>query len=567
MFDSQGDLFGSTGQGEEYSVGAVFEIAAGSSTDTTLASFTGKFAGEFVVGDLVVDSSGNLFGTTGGTVFEIAAGSGTITTLAAFNHFNGSSADGALVEDRSGNLFGTTSGGGLDDGTVFEVAAGSGIITTLAFFNGTNGTTPSAGLVEDTRGNLFGTTEGGGAAGYGTVFEIAAGTGTITTLASFNDTNGSNPIGQLLEDGNGDLFGTTDYGGASATAGTQGLGTVFEVAAGSGTITTLVSFNGTNGANPHAGLIEDGSGNILGMTPFGGAADQGTAFAIAAGGGTFTTLASFGGASGGNPYDGLTEDSNGDLFGTTFAGGGYVGQVFEITALPVSITVGQAPAFTGTTAATSPATTGTAYSFQYTATGNANPSFSLGSGALPGGITLSSAGLLSGTPNTVGTFSGVVDASNGIGSAATDSFTIVVKQVLVFTGATAAASPETAGMAYAFQYTVNSFPAASFTVSSGMLPNGLMLSADGAIAGTPTRGGVFNGVVTAANGVNFPATETFSIVVDQRQRSAAARRRRRRRSPVLPMPSSTPASASRSHRSPWPPDRRCPTGWRFPRPG
>ena len=110
-----------------------------------------------------------------GTVFEVAAGSGTITTLASFNGTNGDDPYGGLVEDSSGNLFGTTADGGANgDGTVFEVAAGSDTITTLVSFNGTNGTTPMAGLVEDSNGNLFGTTNRAASNNDGTVFEMEA---------------------------------------------------------------------------------------------------------------------------------------------------------------------------------------------------------------------------------------------------------------------------------------------------------------------------------------------------------------------------------------------------------
>src|SRR5262249_32275419 len=201
----------------------------------------------------------------------VAAGSGTITTLAAFNGGNGADPDAGLIEDSRGNLFGTTSAGGPNGhGTVFEVAAGSGSITTLASFNGANGSTPGAGLIEDSRGNLFGTTFGGGTSGDGTVFEVMAGSGTITTLASFNGANGANPLGGLIEDSSGNLFGTTS-GGI-----TNGAGTVFEVAAGSGAITTLAAFNGANGANPGAGLIEDSKGNLFGTTAQGGPNNDGT---------------------------------------------------------------------------------------------------------------------------------------------------------------------------------------------------------------------------------------------------------------------------------------------------
>ena len=98
--------------------------------------------------------------------------------------------------------------------------------------------------------------------GYGTVFELAKGSGTITTLASFNGTDGANPYGGLIMDSSGNLYGTAADGGAS------GDGTVFELAKGSGTITTLASFNGTNGANPYGGLIMDSSGNLYGTTEY-----------------------------------------------------------------------------------------------------------------------------------------------------------------------------------------------------------------------------------------------------------------------------------------------------------
>ena len=195
---------------------------------------------------------------------------------------------------------------------MFEVAHGSGTITTLASFNGTNGADPIGGLVEDSSGNLFGTTHDGGASGDGTVFEVAQGSGTITTLASFNGTNGANPVGGLVEDSSGNLFGTTYDGGAlPATARCS------RWQHGSGTITTLASFNGTQRRRSRGGLVEDSSGNLFGTTVIGGADNDGTVFEVAHGSGTITTLASFNGTNGANPYAGLVEDSSGNLFGTT----------------------------------------------------------------------------------------------------------------------------------------------------------------------------------------------------------------------------------------------------------
>ncbi len=122
----------------------------------------------------------------------------SIVTLASFappstGTATGSYPNGDLVEDSSDNLFGTTGDGGADGlGTVFEVAHNSNTITTLASFTGSNGELPYAGLVQDGSGNLFGTTYQGGANGDGTVFEVAHNSNTITTLASFFANSGRN---------------------------------------------------------------------------------------------------------------------------------------------------------------------------------------------------------------------------------------------------------------------------------------------------------------------------------------------------------------------------------------
>jgi uncharacterized repeat protein (TIGR03803 family) len=329
--DASGNLFGTTYSGGASGDGTVFEIAKGSGAISTLASFNGA-NGAGPLAAVIEDASGNLLGTTGyggassdGTVFELTAGSGTITTLASFNNTNGAHPCAGVAEDASGNLFGTTEDGGPGWGTVFEVAKGSGKISTLASFNGTNGGNPQAGLIEDASGNLFGTAENGGASGDGTVFELAKGSFTITTLASFNWTNGEEPLAGVIEDASGNLFGTTYEGGAALD------GTVFELAKGSGTITTLASFNGMNPVSPHAGVIEDASGNLFGTTYGGGAWGWGTVFEVAKGSGTFTTLASFNGGNGEQPQGGVIEDASGNLFGTTEYGGVWnYGTVFEI---------------------------------------------------------------------------------------------------------------------------------------------------------------------------------------------------------------------------------------------
>ena len=328
--DAQGDLFGTTVYGGANITtnmprgnGTVFEIAKTASgyasTPTTLVSFNGANGAEpngyeGGGGALIADAYGDLFGTTStggnlktnapfgaGTVFEIAKTAtgyaSTPTTLVSFNGTDGSGPI-SLIADAHGDLFGTTAAGGrYGYGTVFEIAkTAQGYASTptiLVSFNIIDGNGPLA-LIADADGNLFGTTNTGGAYGYGTVFEIAkTATGyasTPTTLVSFNNANGAQPV-TLIADAQGDLFGTTAFGGNLKANAPFGAGTVFEIAkTASGyasTPTTLVSFNGTDGAQPYGSLIADANGDLFGTTflggttAVGGSAGFGTVFEIA----------------------------------------------------------------------------------------------------------------------------------------------------------------------------------------------------------------------------------------------------------------------------------------------
>jgi uncharacterized repeat protein (TIGR03803 family) len=336
IVDSSGNLYGTTAQGGAYGLGTVFEIPNGSPTVTALASFSGA-NGSNPTG-VAMDASGNLYGTTkgggtssDGTLFEFATGSHAITTLTTFNGTNGRLPQAQVVIDASGNLFGTTEYGPASNyGTVFEMPSGSTTITTLVTFAGSNGAYGN-GLTLDASGNLFGTATSTVVGNFGTVFEIPKNFKVITTLASFNRTNGASPMGGVTLDSAGNLYGDTAQGGAN------NLGTVFEIAPGSNVVTTLASFNGTNGSNPQGGLTLDASGNLYGTTQNGGAtygtasAGNGTVFEVANGSNAITTLTSF--ATPADPMAGLTLGPAGNLYGTTeYLGTGGTGMVFEVTA-------------------------------------------------------------------------------------------------------------------------------------------------------------------------------------------------------------------------------------------
>jgi uncharacterized repeat protein (TIGR03803 family) len=356
VLDSNGDLFGTTPNGGANGLGSIFELAHGSNTIITLASFNGG-NGAQPQSNLVIDSKGNLFGTTftsgpngAGTVFELAQGSANIITLAAFSASGiGANPAGDLVRDSSGDLFGTTTSG---LGTVFELASGSNIITTLGFFNGNNGAFPNGGLVLDGSGDLFGTTSQGGASNSGTLFELVKGSSTITPLASFDSSHSSSTFfAGLVLDSSGNLLGTTQDGGAN------GQGTVFELAKGSSTISTLATFNGNNGAFPQTEPVLNSNGDLFGIANRGGANGQGTVFELASGSNSITTLGDFSGNNGAFPAAGPVLDRSGDLFGITYQGGtNNAGAVFELvpplslhlafTTLPQTLVAGVASTLT-----------------------------------------------------------------------------------------------------------------------------------------------------------------------------------------------------------------------------
>ena len=234
-----------------------------------------------------------------------------------------------LVQGSDGNFYGTTEyGGANDDGTVFTMTP-AGVLTTLVSFNGTNGSYPVAGLVEGSDGNFYGTTSAGGANNRGTAFQVTP-AGALTTLVSFNGTNGSYPYAGLVQGTNGSFYGTTASGGAS------GIGTVFEMTS-AGVLTMLVSFNSTDGAAPLAALVQGSDGNFYGTTSAGGAYNTGTVFKMTPAG-VLTKLVVFSGANGYYPSAGLVQGTNGNFYGTTEHGGNLnvnggsgFGTVFKMT--------------------------------------------------------------------------------------------------------------------------------------------------------------------------------------------------------------------------------------------
>jgi uncharacterized repeat protein (TIGR03803 family) len=247
--------------------------------------------------------------------------------LYSFTGADGAYPQAGLVLDAQGNLYGTTANGGdlaclapHGCGTVFKVDTAGKETVLYSFTGGADAVHPQAGLVLDAQGNLYGTTVGGGAYGVGTVFKVDP-SGAETVLHSFSGSpDGAYPLAGLVLDAQGNLYGTTYRGGNNAYS--YGYGTVFKVDT-TGNVTVLHAFsNSPDGVYPQAGLVLDAQGNLYGTTSAGGAQyNQGTVFKVDTAGNE-TVLYSFGRLPDGeSPFAGLVMDSSGYLYGTTFFGG------------------------------------------------------------------------------------------------------------------------------------------------------------------------------------------------------------------------------------------------------
>lgn len=329
---------------------SLFAIAGSAQAQSfkSLLEFKGSNGGRTAT-PLLLDSAGNLYGTSllggkkkqdGGVVFELAP-NGKVTVLHEFvGGKDGLEPSSGLIADSEDNLYGLTLSGGDGDkpfglGTVFKLATDGTETILYAFKGGSDGHNPEGSLLADSEGNFYGTTLQGGANGQGSVFKLAS-DGTESLLYSFqNGSDGAEPVAGVIEDAQDNLYGTTFTGGLGTGR------TVFKLTP-DGTETILFSFDPGNsyGAEPNGGLIMDKNGNLYGTTTIGGLPGGclvgcGTVFEIAADG-TFSVLYSFtGGSDGGNSYASLLEDSKGNFYGTTAGGGtcgGYgCGVVFELT--------------------------------------------------------------------------------------------------------------------------------------------------------------------------------------------------------------------------------------------
>jgi uncharacterized repeat protein (TIGR03803 family) len=311
-----GNIYATSPGGGDYAGGALFKITPAGAV-SVVYSF-GGIDGLYPISGVTLGTDGNFYGACPsggafgyGNLFRVTPAGG----LTVLHDFTGGSDGGnptaAPIQSTDGSFYGTTTTGGtkFGHGTVYKLRP-SGSLVTLHQFN--SSAVSSSQLMQASDGNFYGTvlSSSGGAA-----YKISA-AGTFTVILSLNSTEASSPIAPLIQANDGNFYGTTTQGGAGNNAGS-----VFQLLFGGG-FNILHGFDGVDGAEPYAGLVQATDGNLYGATISDGSIGQGTAFRVGLDG-TFSVLYNFGETSGIEPSVTPLQHTNGLLYGDTGGGGAY----------------------------------------------------------------------------------------------------------------------------------------------------------------------------------------------------------------------------------------------------
>ncbi len=351
-------------------VAVTFTPAAQAQTFTDLYDFDGTGHGccASYPGVLAQGRDGNIYGTQvgggangRGTIFKMTP-AGVITSLHDFNVSDGYSPQGGVTLGLDGNLYGTTAGGGANSGGVIYKITPAGVFTDIHDFLGSaSGGFPINSPVQGPDGKLYGTTTAGPTSVYritpagvfsvvaslgglqcdgplvvgvdgrfygvtttggthnrGTFFSVTT-AGVLTTIYSFNDPTGYQPMGPLVQAADGFFYGTTYSGGS------LGAGVIYKVTP-AGVYTVLHNFDTStraNGINPSTGMVQGSDGFLYGVTSGGGATLDGTIFKIKTDGTLFAVIHNFDGSHGQTPYSLPLLHTNGKIYGLTYQGGAH----------------------------------------------------------------------------------------------------------------------------------------------------------------------------------------------------------------------------------------------------
>ncbi len=335
---ANGKLYGVTQNGGDYGVGQLFEYDIESNTMVFKVHFDESTKGKTPVGVLTQASNGKLYGLTYdggfnllGVLYEYDP---EFNTFAALKHFNGAGIGARpyhkVLQASDGKLYGMTiEGGNADKGVIFRYNINTNMMEKLHDFDGAaSGERPYGGLAQAANGMLYGVASAGGSNNGGVLFEYDIVNDIFMKKVDFSTNSGTSSRGDLIAPGDGFLYGVAVYGGLSSE------GTLFKYVPGNTTVSVLLNFNDIEyGENPVGSLVIGDDGKLYGLTNSGGAyASSGVLYSYDYTNGIFTKEFDFmTSQSGAKIYSALMQGSDGLVYGTANLGGSYqVGTIFRI---------------------------------------------------------------------------------------------------------------------------------------------------------------------------------------------------------------------------------------------
>ena len=278
---NNGKFYGMTAYGGTSGYGVIFSFDAASSTYAVVKNFDYTNGG-YPYGSLMQASNGKLYGMTvnGGTsghgvIFSFDPATSIYAVLKNFDNTSGGNPYGALIQANNGKLYGMTYQGGTSGyGVIFSFDLASSAYAVVKNFDNTTGSYPFGSLIQANNGKLYGMTQQGGTSGYGVIFSFDPISSTYSGLKNFDNTGGANPNGSLMQATNGKLYGMTVNGG------TSNYGVIFSFDPTSSTYAVANNFDNTNGRNPFGSLIQASNGKLYGMTRQGGTSNYGVIFSF-----------------------------------------------------------------------------------------------------------------------------------------------------------------------------------------------------------------------------------------------------------------------------------------------
>jgi uncharacterized repeat protein (TIGR03803 family) len=315
-------LYGTTASGGSHNSGTINKFTVSSNTLAIPESMQ-SIASLPVNGKFLQASDGKLYamtmaggGSDLGTLFSFDPATSSSTILIEFDATTGSSPFGSLIQAADGKLYGMTQNGGKKNlGVIFSFDPVTSVYSKIFDFENTHGANPLGSLLEASDGKLYGMASLGGANNYGVLFSFNIATSSVTTLFDFDNTNGANPPGSLMQANDGKLYGMVQRGGSS------NHGIIFSFDITSASFLKVKDFDNTNGAFPAGDLIQASDGILYGVTDFGGMNDLGVIFSFLPSTSTYNKLVDFNNATGGNPTGSLLQANDGNFYGLASNGG------------------------------------------------------------------------------------------------------------------------------------------------------------------------------------------------------------------------------------------------------